>query len=276
MERMNDSTVRRAIKLFVEPPRRVLRPLFRGLEHVPDARPLLFVGNHTLYGVLDIAFFWAELYEKKGLFLRGLGDHLHFRVPVWRDLLTSLGAVDGTRENCARLLREGEAVLVFPGGGREVVKRKGERYQLLWKDRLGFVRMAAEHGATIVPFASVGVEHALDVVLDADDVMRSPLGPLLRRAGVREDVVMPIAKGIGPTPMPRPERLYFQLQPPISTAPFAGRHDDVAAMRALRDQVRSEVRAALDELMVVRDADPERPLAARLAAAARDSRRRRT
>lgn len=271
---MTDASVRRAIRLLVEPPRRVLSPLFRGLENVPAARPLLFVGNHTLYGVLDIAFFWAELYEKKGLFLRGLADHAHFRVPGWRDLLTSLGAVDGTRDNCGRLLRDGAAVLVFPGGAREVAKRKGERYALLWKDRLGFVRMAAEHDATIVPFAAVGVEHALDVIVDADDVMRSPLGGLLRRAGVREEAIMPLATGVGPTPLPRPERLYFQLQPPIPTRRFAGLHGDDDAMRRLRDEVRLAVRAGLDELLAVRAADPQRPLRRRLAAAARAAWRR--
>ena len=276
MPRLSDRDVKRAIRLLVDPPRKVLRPHFQGLDRVPDDRPLLFVGNHTLYGVLDIAFFWAELYEKRGIFLRGLGDHLHFKVPGWRDLLTSLGAVDGTRENCARLMREGEAVLVFPGGGREVAKRKGERYKLVWKDRLGFVRLAAEHGATIVPFASVGVEDALDVVLDADEIMASPLGALLRRARVREEVILPIAKGVGPTPIPRPERLYFQLRDPISTASLRGRHDDDDAMRALRDTVQRAVETGIDELSRFRETDPERALLPRLLASARDSLRPRS
>ena len=45
----------------------------------------------------------------------------------WRDFLAGFGAVDGTRENCAALMREGESILVYPGGAREVFKRKSEK-----------------------------------------------------------------------------------------------------------------------------------------------------
>nr|HMS80226.1 hypothetical protein [Burkholderiaceae bacterium] len=36
-------------------------------------------------------------------------------------------------------MRAGESVLVFPGGGREVFKHKGERYHLIWKNRPGYL-----------------------------------------------------------------------------------------------------------------------------------------
>ena len=56
--------------------------------------------------------------------LRSLGEHPHYRIPVWRRLLSNLGTVNGTRENTRQLLADGEAVLVFPGGGREVARRR--------------------------------------------------------------------------------------------------------------------------------------------------------
>lgn len=39
----------------------------------------------------------------------------------------------GTPENCAALMQAGQSILVFPGGGREVMRRKGEAYRLIWK-----------------------------------------------------------------------------------------------------------------------------------------------
>lgn len=39
---------------------------------------------------------------------------------------------------------------------REVNKRKGEEYQLIWKDQPDFVRMAAKLNALVIPFAAVG------------------------------------------------------------------------------------------------------------------------
>ena len=173
------------MRLFV-PWHWLTAPKSIGIEQVPDRGPLLFVGNHTIFGVLDAPMMFFELYTKRGIFLRSLGDHLHFRIPLWRDLLRRFGVVDGTRENCAQLMRAGESILVFPGGGREVAKRKGEKYKLIWKNRVGFARMAIRFGCPIVPFAAVGAEDAFDILLDANDLMASPLGAILERLGVRD------------------------------------------------------------------------------------------
>lgn len=261
------AAVRRALALL-EPWRKLVSPLFIGMDNVPEReRPLLFVGNHTVWGLLDTPLLLGELYRAKGILLRALGDHGHFKVPVWGDLLTRLGVVDGTRETCDRLMREGEAILVFPGGGREVAKRKGEKYKLIWKERLGFARMAIRHRCTIVPFAAVGAEDALDVVADADDLLRTPLGGLLRKLKLRVDVLPPLVKGVGPTPLPRPERFYFAFRPPIPTARWAEvakREDEDSAARDLRDTVRAEVAAGIADLQAHQAADPRRRLGARL------------
>jgi 1-acyl-sn-glycerol-3-phosphate acyltransferase len=197
--------------------------------------------------------------------VRGLGDHNHFAIPLWRDLLRKIGAVRGTREICARLFEAGEAVLVFPGGGREVMKHKHERYQLIWKERIGFARMAIEYGVPIVPFASVGVEDMFEIVADADDLMRSPVGRLLRKLGIDEqpwfrhgEIIPPLARGKGWGPLPRLERQYFLFGDPIDTTPYAGRHEDREACMALRQQVQGTIESQIGQLLAVRDADPER------------------
>jgi 1-acyl-sn-glycerol-3-phosphate acyltransferase len=51
-------------------------------------------------------------------------------------------------------MEDGRSILVFPGGGREVTKRRGEKYRLIWGERMGFARMAIECGYPIVPVAS--------------------------------------------------------------------------------------------------------------------------
>ncbi len=244
-------------------------PRFFGLEHVPRAGPALFVGNHTLYGVFDPPLLWLELYREKDVYLRFLGDHIHFKLPFWGSFLERYGVVDGTRENCSRLLDAGEAVAVFPGGGREVAKRHGERYKLIWKERLGFAKMAIKHRCPLVPFASIGAEEALDILVDADQLLASPLGPAIRALDLRADVLLPICRGLGPTPLPRPERFYFAFAPAIDTRRWAGREDDIEACRELRDEARAAVEGKIAELLAVRDEDPLRGLAARLKSLAR-------
>jgi 1-acyl-sn-glycerol-3-phosphate acyltransferase len=270
MERRSDSVIGRrptateiaAARVLLEPWRLLTSPLFYGVERVPTERPFLLVGNHTLMGVLDVPLMLLGLYERCGVFVRSLGDHLHFQVPLWRDLLIRFGAVDGTRENCDALMRTGESILVFPGGAREVFKHKGERYHLIWKNRTGFAALAITHGYPIVPFAAVGAEECYDIIVDSDELRQSGLGPVLEWLTPRPDELPPVVAGIGP--LPRPQRFYFRFEAPIETRKWAGRAGDQTACLELRAEVARAVEHGIATLRRARRRDPEATLAARL------------
>ena len=163
-------------RALIEPIRRITSPVFRGFEQLPEHGPMLLVGNHTLLGFYDVPLLYFELWDRRGIVVRALGDHAHFLLPVWSRMLEEFGVVDGTRENCGALMARGETILVFPGGAREVTKRKGEKYQLLWGSRLGFARMAIAHRCPIVPFAALGVEDSLDIPLRRQRSRERPSG----------------------------------------------------------------------------------------------------
>lgn len=251
-----------AAKLLLEPWQLLTAPKFYGIEHIPKRRPFLLVGNHTLMGVLDVPLMIFGLYEQRGVLVRSLGDHLHFRVPLWRDLLMRFGTVDGTRENCEELMRAGESILVFPGGGREVFKHKGESYHLIWKNRIGFAALAIKHGYPIVPFAAVGAEECYDILIDSDEMRHSPIGPLLERLAPRPDEIPPVVRGIGL--LPRPQRFYFYFGSPIDTKRYAGKHGDQSACLHLRDRVQKVVERGIAFLQRERSRDPQSALPARL------------
>jgi uncharacterized protein (DUF952 family) len=250
----------------LRPFRWLTSPVLTGLERIPAERPLLFVGNHTLFGVLDSPILISELYRLAGIVLRPLGDDLHFKVPGWAWASRRIGAVPASPETCARLMRAGETILVFPGGAREVAKRKGEKYKVVWGERTGFARLAIQHACTIVPFCSIGVEDAFDVVVDAEELTASPLGRALERLGIQRDRIMPLVKGIGPTPLPRPERFYFRFEAPIETASYEGRWDDAASCADLRDRVKASIEHSIEQSLAERERDPGRRLGARLSA----------
>jgi 1-acyl-sn-glycerol-3-phosphate acyltransferase len=236
------------------PWRAICRPVFYGLDNIPNERPLLFVGNHQIFGGLDAPLLYYELFQKKGIFLRSLGDHHHFMVPIWRDFLHRFGAVDGTRENCRKLFADGECVLVFPGGGREVAKRKNERYQLIWKERMGFVRMAIEAGCTIVPFAAVGVEDWFDILLDGDEIMDSSIGKILEKMGVPRYGVWPIVKSAGGL-LPRSLQQSFYIAEAYPTQHLKGKQEDDALCREVRDAIKSRVESGIQYLLQQREKD---------------------
>jgi 1-acyl-sn-glycerol-3-phosphate acyltransferase len=259
-ESPSSEEIGRALRL-IEPIRKVINPKVYGIDNVPRRRALL-VGNHTVMGMLDSPLMCAELFEQ-GIAVRSLGDHAHFKIPVWRDVLTACGVVEGTRAITAELMRRGEVILVYPGGGREVAKRRGEKYQLIWKERMGFARLAVEHGYPIVPFAAVGAEEAVDIVVDGDSPLLAPVRLFAEKLlGSKE--AMPITRGIGLTPIPRPERQYYWFGEPIPTATVQGQQDDDAVVRAVREQVKDAVEQWMEFLLTQRENDPHRSVVRRL------------
>lgn len=245
-------------------------PVYFGLDNINPEKPHLFVGNHTIYGGMDIHFYWVALYKEKGICARGLGDHYHFLVPGWRTLLEKFGGVDGTAQNCADLMKKGENIIVFPGGGREVCRRKGEDHCLIWKERTGFARLAVEYGYPISPIASVGPDYAYSIFIDAKDVMESLPGRLLGRLPafrrlVRDgEAILPISRGLGLTAIPRPERFYFAFGKPINTTPYHGMHDDPNVINDLRDQTATAINTMFAKLKLYRKNDTGRGLIRRL------------
>jgi 1-acyl-sn-glycerol-3-phosphate acyltransferase len=160
-------------------------------------------------------------------------------------------------------MRQGELVMVFPGGSREVNKLKNERYKLVWKNRLGFARLAIQHGYPIVPFASVGAEHGMDILLDNQSFAMAPVAFLAKKLVGLQDGP-PLIRGIGLTPVPRPERQYYWFGEPIDTTPFKGQEADDAAARAVREQTAAAIEKGIELMLAEREADPNRSLAARL------------
>jgi hypothetical protein len=73
-----------------------------------------------------------------------------------------------------------------------------------------------------------------------------------------------IVRGVGLTPLPRPERLYFWFGEPIKTSAYARRRDSDAAARALRDEVMRAIQGGIAFLHEQREHDPHRGLVPRL------------
>jgi 1-acyl-sn-glycerol-3-phosphate acyltransferase len=245
----------------LEPLSRIVQPKLYGVENLPMGGSLL-VGNHTIYGLLDVPFMMAEVWKSRRLAIRGLGENAHYAVPVWRELLMLGGMVRGTRANVRALMDDRQTILVFPGGAREVNKQRGQRYQLLWRERIGFSRLAIEHGYPIVPFAAVGAEEMLDVIIDRRSLGYGQIARLYER--LLGFPPPPIVRGVGLTPLPRPERLYFWFGEPIDSRRFGSRYDDTAAARALRDETRQAILMGIQFLRDERDVDPNRGVMARL------------
>lgn len=243
-------------------PRTYFRPTFLGMEQLDTSRPALYVGNHTLYALLDVPLLMEHLIHERGLYLRPLGDRGHFEYPGWKQFLLKIGVVPANPENCDKLMEAGESVLVYPGGAREVWHHKDENYTLVWKKRLGFARQAAKHGYDIIPFASLGADECYTILADGDDFRHSrPVQKALKVLGVPHlfrdgEAVPPLVRGLGPTLAPRPQALYFSFGERISTAGVDV--TDESQLWAMREKVATAIYRQLDELRAYRKQDRDR------------------
>jgi 1-acyl-sn-glycerol-3-phosphate acyltransferase len=240
-------------------------PQYYGLEHLDPQRPALYVGNHTLFGVIDSPLMLLGVYEQTGIYLRSLGDHFHFVVPGWGRMLQKHGAVSGTPENCTKLMQARQHIIVYPGGAREVLKSKGEEYRLVWKQRTGFARMAMQHGYDIIPFAAIGADDAYRIRYDRNSFQRSLLGKLARRSGLVDkyfrggDMLGPYAMGLAGTPIPRPEKMYFMFGERIVTEPLQAAYNNREAQWHVRHEVEAAIYKQMDELFAIRAKDTSWP-----------------
>lgn len=222
------------------------RPEYLGLENIDENDPGVYVSNHTLLGLTDGPLYMPTLLHKKGIYLRPLVDKMQRHIPVWRKLITDFGGVIASKDNCKKLIDQKQHILVFPGGTNEAFKNEGEEYQLIWKERYGFVKMAIESGYPIIPIAGLGGDDLYDIVLDKDDIMESFVGKLLKDTGIAKkylkggENIPPIVAGLGGTFLPKPKRIYYYFGQPISTKEYSGEASD-----EILEKVRLEVELAI-------------------------------
>jgi 1-acyl-sn-glycerol-3-phosphate acyltransferase len=253
------------VRTFMAPFKFYFAPQFYGLKELDVSKPALYVTNHNVLGILDGYPFATELYLRKGILLRALADSNHFKIPVWKELIKErMGVVEASRANCNALMKRGDSIVVYPGGTREICRKKGEKYILKWQDRKGFVRMAMEHGYDIIPVAAVGAEEAFTIIQDADDFLKTPLGRFLTFIGVSKSVfkngelIPPVVRGVGDTIIPRPVKLYFSFGKRISTKRYKKLFEDDNTQELIKTKVETELLSEIQKLDAIRNNDRKR------------------
>lgn len=139
-----------------------------GEENVPEKGAFMATSNHSGQIAIDGALiglaFFADM--KHPHVLRPMVERFVYKTPFIGAWIAALGGVLGDRTNCRAILKQGEAVLVFPEGVRGIAKNTSEFYQLQ-KFPAGFYRMALEAGCDILPIAVVGAEEFYPFVFQA-------------------------------------------------------------------------------------------------------------
>lgn len=168
-----------AIKLSFSLCRQIYEKYFRvvsdGVERIPAEGPVLIIANHSGQLPIDgllIAYALASREENPRI-PRAMIERFFPTVPYLGNLLNEVGAVLGDPVNCAKMLANGEAIVVFPEGVRGSGKLYQDRYQLQ-RFGNGFMRLAMKYKAPIVPVGVVGCEETIPAIANL-----KPLAKLL-------------------------------------------------------------------------------------------------
>jgi len=263
---MNQSRRVRALKQLLgnvgdnlHPLIELYRPYVDGLANLPRDGRFLLVGNHTQAGTevfLTSYFVRRELNVRvRPLAERGMGEARG----LGRDLIAAYGGVVGHPDSARELMRHNETVSVYPGGAREIAKFRGEQYRLRWEGRSGFARVAIESDYPIVPVGLVGGDDVYRSLFARDSTWGRLNLSLSERLSGRADMTMPLIRGVGPTLIPRPQRMYLEFGKPISTTRPAGTNA-ATWLETVRENTKDSLEIILADLQVVRAHDPFRKL----------------
>ena len=212
-----------------------------GMENVPEEGRALLVANHSGQLPWDGAMVGTAIYLEHPTkrLVRSLYAAWFPALPFLSSTLVKLGQVLATEENAIRLLEQDNLVAVFPEGYKGVGKLFKDRYRLARFGRGGFVRMALQAQAPIIPVAVVGAEETY-VSLAKSSLMAKvtgmpyfPISPTFPWLGLLGFI-------------PLPTKWYIDFGEPIPMDGYEpGAENNLVLVSQLTDQVRNIIQQML-------------------------------
>jgi 1-acyl-sn-glycerol-3-phosphate acyltransferase len=204
----------------------------RGLGNVPEAGPVLLVGNHsggnmtpdtTVFTLAFNTYFGVErafyqLAHNLVLSMPGLG------------MLRKFGTVAASPENASKALRSGAVLLVYPGGDYEVHRPSWQANRVDFDRRKGFIRLALQEDVPIVPVVSIGGQETALFLSRGERLARLlALDRMFRLKVLPISLALPWGLNVGDMlgHIPLPSKITIETLPPIDLRAEFGPDPDI-------------------------------------------------
>jgi 1-acyl-sn-glycerol-3-phosphate acyltransferase len=218
-----------------------------GMENIPDEGRALLVSNHSGQIPWDGTMIGLSVYNEhpNQRLVRSLYATWFPTLPFVSAFFTRMGQTLADEENGIRLLEDDQLVAVFPEGIKGVSKLFKDRYRLARFGRGGFVRMALNTQAPIIPVSVVGAEETYISLAKVDSVAKMigfPFFPI--------SLTFPWLGPFGLIPLPT--KWFIDFGEPILVD---GYHPGAANNLMLVSQLADQVRNVVQEMVFTRLAD---------------------
>lgn len=133
-----------------------------GLENIPQDTPVLFIYYHGAIPI-DLYYFTSKVFLFNSKLVHTVADRFLFKFPGWSIISDVLKVIPGTIQTCSAILKEGNMLSISPGGVYEA-QFGDSYYELMWKKRMGFAKVALDAKVSIVPFFTRNIREAFRTV----------------------------------------------------------------------------------------------------------------
>ncbi len=231
---LDPEVARQAVRVCAFFHRLYFRTEVHGLDNLPPGKVLL-VANHSGQIPIDAAIVGTALFldVTPPRFMRAMVDRWAENLPLVPTFFSRVGQVVGEPENARCLLEREELILTFPEGTRGISKPFTQRYRLE-EFGTGFMRLAMDLNAPVVPVAVIGAE---EQYINFGNLKWAARALNLPAFPVVPQVLIPG----GQMPLPTRYRLYFGE--PMT---FAGPTDDNVEVRRNTELVREIIQSMVD------------------------------
>lgn len=230
------------------------RPEFERVEHIPTTGPFIAVGNHNggpiLADLWTLLAFWEKTVGPEFPIYAMVHDAV-FKLPIAGNAFLKLGGLRACPESARRVLSSGGGVLAYPGGELDCCRTYWERNRIDLHGRTGFIKLAFQFGAPILPFVNAGGHETLVTLLSSRRLARwTGLEQLLRVKTFTVSLGLPW--GIFATPLvpfiPLPAKFVYRAAEAIPVEHDPDRANDEASVNRIYRQVTSVMQDMLDDL----------------------------
>ena len=231
----------------------------RGLERIPEAGPVLFVGNHSGGNMTpdSIVFMLAfNTYFGVERPIYALAHSLVTAWPVIGRLGKKWGIITAAPKIAEAALASGACVLVYPGGDLETHRPWSARNEVRFYGHKGFLRLAKAAKVPIVPVVSVGGQETFIPLTDGRRIAEAlRLDRLARLKVVPVSLALPWGINVGDFfgHLPFPVKLRLEVLSPIDVVERFG---DEADSDDAYDYVTTRMQEALTALAAERVLPP--------------------
>jgi 1-acyl-sn-glycerol-3-phosphate acyltransferase len=210
--------------------RKYFRLEIEGLENIPRKGPVIVAPNHSGYMGIDAALL-AHIITQRGKRLpRVLTHHFWFLTKTTALPAQKMGFTEATFRNGVEELNKNHLIVIFPEGEAGNFKSTQKMY-VLQEFRRGFVRMALETGAPIVPCLVIGAEESQINLSN------------LKLTKFLKGLVIPLPLNVIPLPVKWKIKFLEPIQLPYGKKSIT----DMVLIRDICDEIQDKMQDALHE-----------------------------